>query len=586
MSVEPGESTMRLATLLLLSLAATPAPAAPLQAGSETAREVPKAAASGTLRDPAFPAADIASTRFPPIDPARIDAMRLDNSAPLAKVLRIGVEREAALEAAKRALAPAWHALPGGGHATVLEVSSPGALALRSALNIPELPAGAEVRFTGNGSAEIFAVDAGEIAKVRESQSRYWSPVTAGDTQRIEVFLPGGADPRWARIGLEAASHLFVAPDGDLAGAKIGESDSCEFDAKCVTTPSQGYLDAKSAVARMVFQKDGGSFFCTGTLLNDTDGATQVPHFYSAAHCFTTQAVASTLTTFWFYETTGCGSGVLDGASRQVGGGSTVEFANASSDVLLVRLNNAPPGGSVFLGWNSASLTSGDDILVLHHPAGDVKKVSLGEVKGFGGSNLASGQFIKVGYTDGTTEGGSSGCGLLTSSGSGYQLRGGLLGGTASCANTGLIATAANSDDFSRFDQVFPSLQSFLAPAGSPPPSSTDYTGVYNNAAQSGWGLAVLRGATGTYVVNLYHYDQDNKSAWYLSTGALSGSNYSSPIIALTGPWFGIDPFNPANVATRVAGTISVQFTSETTANVSFTIDGRTVTTTVRKLAF
>lgn len=570
---------------LLLSAAFTPALATPPQVDSEKAWTPPKSALADTLRDPGFPAADIAVTRFPAIDKARIDALRLDNSAPLAKVLQIGIEREIG-EAAKAAAVPAWRALPDGSHVARMQVTSPGAVALRVALDVADLPAGSELRFFGEASAELHAVPAADVAKLRASQPRYWTPVTEGETQTIEMFLPAGTEPRWARLRMDAVSHLFVSPTGLMAGAKIGESDVCEFDAKCLTTPPQSLIDAKQATARMLFQSGGSSRLCTGTLLNDTDAATQVPHFFSAAHCFTSQSVASTLTTFWFYEATGCGTGVLDGASRQVSGGATVEFANVSSDVLLVRLNAAPPAGSTFLGWNAATLTVGTDIVVFHHPAGDVKKVSLGEVKGFGGSALESGQFIKVGYTDGTTEGGSSGCGLLTANGSGYQLRGGLLGGTASCANDGDLDNVNNSDDFSRFDQVFPSLQSFLAPTPTQPPSNTDFTGVYNNAAQSGWGLAVLRGASGTYVVNLYHYDQDNKSAWYLSTGTLSGSNYSSPIIALTGPWFGIVPFNPAGVVTRVAGTISLQFTSDTTANVSFTIDGHTVTTTVRKLAF
>ena len=575
-----------LASLLLLSAFAAPLLAAPPQVDSELAWDVSKSAPNAALRDPGYPASAVSATGFPVIAQARIDALRLDNSAPLAKLLRIGVEREAALEANAKAGALSWQAAPGGGRTARLQATSPGALALRLALDTADLPAGAELRFFGDDASVVYTAGAAEVAKVLESQPRYWGPVTDGETQTVELFLPEGADSRWARPRLGAVSHFFVSPTGSLAGAKIGESDDCEFDAKCISSPA-AYLEAKNAVVRMLFQTGGSGALCTGTLLNDTDAATQVPHLFSAAHCFTSQSVASTLTTFWFYEATGCGTGVLDASQRQVSGGSTIEFANAGSDVLMVRLNNAPPAGAVYMGWNAATLTTGANILALHHPAGDVKKVSLGEVKGFGGSNLASGQFIKVGYTDGTTEGGSSGCGLLTlSSTGGYQLRGGLLGGTASCDNTGVIATAANSDDFSRFDQVFPSLQSFLAPTATPPPSNVDYTGIYNDPAQSGWGLAVVRGASGTYAVNLYHYDQDNKTAWYLSTGQFAGTTYSQSIIALTGPWFGIVPYNPASVAVRAAGTISLQFTTDTTANVSFTIDGRTVTTTVRKLAF
>lgn len=577
----------RLVPLLLSALFAAAAQAEPVQVAGEAAWAAPKSALSPALREPGYPAADVAATRFPALDPARIEALRLDNSAPLAKTLKIGVEREARAEAVSRSSELKWRPTKDGGLVAHLEATSPGAVALRVALDVAELPAGAEVRF--QGSDEPFAVGAEEIAKLRADLPHYWSPVTQGETQTIEVYLPAGADPRGARLSLEAVSHLFVSPAGDLAGAKVGESGACEYDAKCLENPSQAILNAKQAVARMLFQSGGESRLCTGTLLNDTVTSTQVPHFFGAAHCISSQSVASTLTTYWFYEATGCGSGQLDGAAvRQVGGGATLEFANTSSDVLLLRLNNAPPAGAYYLGWNSAQIANGTEIVVLHHPAGDVKKVSLGEVKGFGTSDLPpSGQFIKVGYTDGTTEGGSSGCGLLAFNNGEYQVRGGLLGGTAGCANTGSISTPANSDDFSRFDLAFPNLQAFLSPAaGNPGPTITDFTGIYNNPAQSGWGIAIVRGQSGIHAVNLYHYGQDNQSAWYLSVGQFSSGSYTQPVIATAGPWFGTVPFNPAAVTNRVAGTITLQFTSNTEANLSFTIDGRTVTTTVRKLAF
>jgi hypothetical protein len=254
--------------------------------------------------------------------------------------------------------------------------------------------------------------------------------------------------------------------------------------------------------------------------------------------------------------------------------------------VLLLRLNGTPPAGAYYLGWNSGALSNNAPILVLHHPAGDVKKVSLGNVKGFGPSSLASGQFVQAGYTDGTTEGGSSGCGLLTNNGSEYQLRGGLLGGGASCANTGSLSNPNNYDDFSRFDLVFPQLQSFLAPSGGNPNPSADYTGAWNNSAQSGWGLVVIKGASGVYAMYIYHYDADSSPGWYLSAGSLNGSTFNAGVLAFTGPWFGINPFNQAAVSNRNAGNLTVTFTSATSATINFTIDGRNVSTTLNKLAF
>ncbi len=575
-----------LLALFLTVLCAVTAQAEAPQAPGEAAWADTKAAPDLRLKDQNFPAGSAAAVVFPAMDQARVDAVRRENAEPTQKVLRIGIERTVANEALSNRTALAWRVLPNGGQTARIEVTSPGAVALRSALDIAALPAGAELRFVGSdvSKAADAVVGADEVAELRRVDPMYWTPVTQGERQTIEIFLAAGADSRWARVSLQAISHLFVSPQGSLAAAKIGESDSCEIDAKCVTNPSAAYTDAKNAVARMVFQTSGGSSLCTGTLLNDTDAATQVPHFYTAAHCFTSQSVANTLTTFWFYEATSCASGVLDGSNRQVSGGATVQFASVASDVLFLRLNNAPPAGATFLGWNAATLATGNEILLLHHPAGDVKKVSLGQVKGFGPSSLASGNFVQAGYTNGTTEGGSSGCGLLTLSTSGYQLRGGLLGGSASCGNTGSLTNPDNSDDFSRFDQVFPSLQAFLQPSTTP--SNIDYSGAWSNPAQSGWGVVVIRGVSGAYAVNIYHYNESSIPIWFLSAGALNGTSFNQSLLTFTGPWFGINPFNPSAVSSRTAGTVSVTFTSATTATISYTIDGRNVSTTITKLAF
>jgi lysyl endopeptidase len=573
-----------LSSLFALSAQAADAP----QVSGEAAWPEAKAATDLRMKAAHFPADAVAVAQFPALDRARVERLRRDNATRSLKALQIGIERDARQEGLVQAGKLAWRAQPDGSHVAQLRATSPGAAAMRVGLDVAQLPDGAELRYFGSVAPNVSeGVGTGtQVAALRRDAPVFWTPVTEGDTQLVEIVLPAGADPRWAQVSLAAVSHLLVSPRGAFDHTKIGESDSCEFDAKCLTNPDTAYNNAKNSVARMVFQSGGGSFLCTGTLLNDTDNNTQTPYFFGAAHCFTSQSVANTLTTFWFYEATACGSNVLDSAQRQVTGGATVLFSSVASDVLFMRLNSAPPGGSYFLGWNSATLAAGNNILVLHHPAGDVKKVSLGQVKGFGTSNLASGNFIKVGYTDGTTEGGSSGCALLTRGSSDYQLRGGLLGGSASCANTGSIATAANSDDFSRFDEIFPSLQSFLAPTTTQPPSNIDYSGAWSNSGQSGWGLNVIRGASGTYGMYIYHYDDANTPAWYLSFGNLSGTAYNAPVLTFGGPWFGNVPFNPALVTNRTSGTLAVNFTSATTATIQFTIDGRTVSTTLTKLAF
>jgi lysyl endopeptidase len=572
--------------LVLLGLAFAAPAALASSTGGEAAWSVAKSTPDAAFRDPGYPAAQRALRRWDALPASAMKALRESNAAEGHKPLRIGIDRP--LADAPATVALNWRVSADGGQTARVALHSAGAAALRAGLKLTGLPTGAELRFAAAGGSRsvVDVVTADAIEKLAALQPVYWTPVTDGDTQEIELYLPPGASPRWVTVGVAAVSHLVVSPTGDLSGAKIGESGACEIDTRCLTSPTTAFTNAKNAVARMVYQSNGGSFLCTGTLLNDTDNATQVPYFYTAAHCFTSQAEGNTLTTFWFYEATGCRTNVLDGAARQVGGGAQVLFANTASDVLFLRLNNTPPVGSYFLGWTSAPITTGTEFLAIHHPAGDVKKVSAGRVTGTGASNLASGSFIKAGYTDGTTEGGSSGCGLLTLENGELLLRGGLLGGAATCANTGTIGTPGNSDDYSRLDLAFTNLRQFLQPTTSQPPGGTDYSGLWSSPTQSGWGLVVMRGASGTYVVNIYHYDQDSTPTWYLSVGALNGAGYAASLSAFTGPWFGAPPFNPAQVFSRTAGNVSISFTTASTASLTFTIDGRTVTTDISRVAF
>ena len=535
-------------------------------------------------------AADVAQVSFGPMAQSRIDELRMNNARAVNKALQVGIHRdlrEEGIVAQQPVLS--WQSLPDGGSAARFAVTSPGALALRLGLNFKDIPAGAELRFLGanDGDVAVAVVNGEEIARLRREQPVYWTPVTEGESQTVEIYLPAGAANR-LRFTIDSVSHLVVSPWGKLTGAKIGESQSCERDVSCASQTT-GFVNAKNAVARMTFTAGCGlngalgTCLCTGTLLNDTDSATQVPYFYGANHCISTQTEASTLTTFWFYESTGCGSGVL-GANNQIDGGGTLLYADRALDGLLLRLNKAPPNGAFFSGWDANTLTAGTNMTVIHHPSGDMKKVSLGQVKGFTTLQDTGGNFINVGYTNASTEGGSSGAGILTPDSSGaYFLRGGLFGGPALCTNTGILTTLNNDDYYSRFDQVYPSISQYLAAAAAQP----DYSGAWSNASESGWGLSVVRGPnSGLYGIIMYHYNQSANPTWYfMSGGSFSGIVYSAPITLYSGPWFGLSSFSPPATNTNV-GTATINFTSATTATITYTISGTTVSKSITKLIF
>jgi hypothetical protein len=114
--------------------------------------------------------------------------------------------------------------------------------------------------------------------------------------------------------------------------------------------------------------------------------------------------------------------------------------------------------------------------------------------------------------------------------------------------------------------------------------SIADYSGAWSNASESGWGLSVVRGASGAYGVIMYHYNQSGSPTWYwMSGGNFNGNVYSANVLLFSGPFFG-GPFNP--VTFPGVGTATINFTSATAATLTYTISGTTVTKTLTKLQF
>lgn len=456
----------RSAYVLLAALACGAAPAAQRAAG-EYSRTPVQAPPTWKLGSAAAPVA--ATVRYRAVSAQRMLEARSGTDARRLKATRVGFARKASVEALGSA-APTlrWVAAPQGGAVARLQVRSPDALALRVGLDLRRLDGRVELRFAGSDAPGrvVAAMDVARAQKLVGTDGLYWTPSTDGETQVIEIYRPAGVPAAAAQPPAPAVSHLLASSRTNFKIVpKIGESGSCNVDTACrVAELGPHYVNAKNAVAHMQFVVGGSTYICTGTLLADTSPHTQAPYFYGANHCFSdgppvaseVQKVANTLNTFWNYEASQCGSRV-SAPQTQLVGGATYLYSDDSTDGMLLQLNNPAPAGAYFAAWNAAPLPAASAVLAIHHPAGDAKKVSSGQ------QVSSSADHNTVGWTSGTTEGGSSGSGLFTLSNTGYELRGGLYGGWASCANTGSLANGNNRDHYSRLDVLFPHVQRFLA---------------------------------------------------------------------------------------------------------------------------
>lgn len=583
----------RRAGLLLAALAAAPLladPGAPAVPG-EIAWPQAQARAAPAWRAPAAAATVLTLGR---LDPARVEAVQAGNRAAGLRRVQVGLHRPLAGELASGPEGLSWQSVPGGRVARI-EVADPGASGLRVALRGDRLPAGVELRVAGSGLPQtLYTVEGGSLHDQLDGWGRYWTDATDGDRQLIELFAPDGVEVASLGSGVVAAvSHLLVAPQSDavLVGKALGDSGSCNINVACrVDQLGATFVVAKNAVSRMLFESGGGTFTCTGTLLNDQDTSTQIPWYFTAHHCIGTQAEASTLRTFWQYESPSCNT-VSAGANVQVGGGAHLLYSQAGTDAAFLRLNGTVPAGTGFAGWSAATLQANTPVVAIHHPSGDAKKYSRGNHSGHSANVNIGGQIVdsaaRASWTEGTTEGGSSGSGLFSWDATSYYLRGGLFGGSASCANTGQGEAAGNRDFYSRFDQVYPSIQSYLTGTGGTPPGPTrDYTGQWDVLGEGGRGLSVFQfqAPANTLFVLWFVYDGQGRASWYQLDPAWTGADVASGrVVRWTGPPWG-PTYNPANRGFVETGTFTLSFTSAGSATFSYAVDGVNRTVTLRRL--
>ena len=274
-----------------------------------------------------------------------------------------------------------------------------------------------------------------------------------GDDLIFVLNEPANTEP--SEIHIDRIIHNYRST-GFTSKEKINESEACEVNVNC-SPVGDTWQDEKKGVARIYVIEGNSAGWCTGSLVNNTSQNCR-PYFLTALHCgVSTSASNMTQWKFYFrYESPNCTNpsvaGTLDdyfitGCVRKAD--SADNGGDTGSDFLLVQLGSAANEATTITtlkstnfnaywnGWNAnnTATTGGTGI---HHPAGDIKKIST-----FTGTTLSNSWGGSVQNTHwrlswtananghGVTEGGSSGSALFNNS-QGYIV-GTLTGGSSYC---------------------------------------------------------------------------------------------------------------------------------------------------------
>ncbi len=107
-----------------------------------------------------------------------------------------------------------------------------------------------------------------------------------------------------------------------------------------------------------------------------------------------------------------------------------------------------------------------------------------------------------------------------------------------------------------------------------PPAANIDYTDLWWNPSESGWGLGVTQQGNNIFLA-WYVYDSNGKPTWFVAPNCIvRGSACSGTLYRTLGPPFG--PTFPPVPASGVfeAGSATVTFTDPNNATFSYTVDG------------
>lgn len=343
-----------------------------------------------------------------------------------------------------------WTELANGDRVWRLVIHAVKAKAITLLFKDFHLPLGAELFVYNPSYTQIL----GAYTSLNNHESKqFTTELIYGEKCVLEYYEP--ASQKWnGNFVIEGVAHLYKDVPWGTEVQGFDDSDACEVNVNC--SEGSAWQNEKKGVARIFVVSGGSGGWCTGSLVNNTNQDC-TPYFLTAYHC-SEGASSSNFNNFVFYfnyEANACSNpssqnSVINSAEYfTVTGCSVISSSNnggsSSSDFMLLEFNSNIPSAHVndvfYNGWdrnNISTLTS--DGVSIHHPAGDIKKISTYTASlstgSWNGSGLPSHYEVRWASTangHGVTEGGSSGSPIFNAQG---LIIGTLTGGGSFCTFT------------------------------------------------------------------------------------------------------------------------------------------------------
>ena len=336
-----------------------------------------------------------------------------------------------------------WQTLKDGGKLWRLKIRLPGALSTNALYDKFRLPKGAKFYVYSEETRQSIGAITSEFLNNESNNAFAFSTgLIYGETVTFEYYQPETVrEEAIISISRIDYGYRYVNSPYIVRTRSFNDSGDCQVNVNC--PEGADWRMEKDAIARIMVVSDYGSGWCSCSLVNNTNND-NTPYVLTADHClqngygqYLFDAIsnpnASQWVFYWDYEHPGCSNGNEPAHRSTVG--ATVVANNGSSDFALLRLTQDPRNLAGFtpyyLGWDHSG-NSGTGGVGIHHPSGDVKKIStLNRLPqdNWNGNNKFWSHYWNAtpnGYS--VTEGGSSGSPLINNS---HHIIGQLYGGSS-----------------------------------------------------------------------------------------------------------------------------------------------------------
>ncbi|MBN2173058.1 MAG: T9SS type A sorting domain-containing protein [Bacteroidales bacterium] len=329
-----------------------------------------------------------------------------------------------------------------------LKVRCEGALALSLYFSDFYLPEGAELYIYNEDHKQL----KGAFTSLNNPLSRLFATdLVIGDALIMELNLSGEPDELLA-MEISDIGYAFRDVPNYLNSKGFGSSDFCEINVGC-SPEGDNWQDERRGVVRIKVRVGGQAYWCTGSIINNTSLDLK-PYVLTADHCafkYGNYATPENLNQWIFYlnyESPTCTNPDQEPPYFSMVGATKIAYGGnqgqTGSDFYLVLLNENIPdqAGVYFNGWNAQDAPSSNGVTI-HHPEGDIKKISTYTSQPQTFDFLSNGIFShwEVFWSQtqnnwGVTEPGSSGSPLFDNQG---RIIGTLSAGYAACEPSGFF---------------------------------------------------------------------------------------------------------------------------------------------------